>query len=326
MLELKKSVYISSGFNPAENLGLEDYLISICKQDEVILYLWQNRKTIVIGKHQNPYKECNLINLEKNGIHLVRRRSGGGAVFHDLGNLNFTFIAHRENYDQNRHFKVILEALKPWGIEAVQTGRNDIAVDNMKFSGNAFINGKSVQCHHGTLLVDVNMQELGSYLTPPKIKLQDKGIESVRSRVVNLKELNSSLTIEGLKSALVDSFDREYAGSLTAKETPDSSVIADYSSFYADWQWTVAKSPRAAISHSRKFEWGVIVMDLSVVSGVIESCIVSSDSLLDQPFEELAEGMKGLKLKAAEIANVIDDLFSDAKVAEDLKNLVKDFI
>ncbi len=326
MSVLKKSVYFSSGFNPAENLGLEDYLISICEKNEVILYLWQNRKTIVIGKHQNPYKECNLLNLKKDGIHLVRRRSGGGAVFHDLGNLNFTFIAHRENYDQDLHFKVILDALKPWGIEAEQTGRNDIAVDGMKFSGNAFINGKSVQCHHGTLLVDVNMKELGNYLTPPKIKLQDKGIESVRSRVVNLKDLNADLSIDELKLSLIEAFDRTYSGILTMKETPDSSIIAGYSSFFSDWQWTVAKSPKASISHSRKFAWGVIVMDLSVVGGTIESCIVSSDSLLDQPFEDLAGRIHGLKLRASEIGNVIDELFSDRKVAEDLKDLVKDFI
>lgn len=326
IFELKKTVYISGSFDPVENLGFEEYLVSICEKDEVIMYLWQNRKTIVIGKHQNPYKECNIGNLKKDGIHLVRRRSGGGAVFHDLGNLNFTFIAQQENYDQDRHFSVILKALSSWGIEAAKTGRNDITVDGRKFSGNAFMYKKNIRCHHGTLLVDVNMKELGTYLTPPQIKLIGKGVDSVRARVVNLKELNEDLTIEGLKKTLTEAFDQTYPGTLTSRKMPDKELYADFCAPFSDWNWTIAKSPKATMSHSGRFEWGTLVMDLSITGGTIESCIISSDSLLDQPFEDFAESITGLKLRVKDIENVVDNLFTDRMVLKDLKDFMEEFL
>lgn len=326
MNPLKKSVYISNSFNPKENLGFEDYLMSICKKDEVIFYLWQNQKTVVIGQHQNPYKECNLVNLEQDGIHLVRRKSGGGAVFHDMGNLNFTFIAHPDNYDKNRHFQVILDGLKPWGINAEQTGRNDITVDGMKFSGNSFIIKRLIKLHHGTLLVDVNMQELGRYLTPPKIKLVAKGIDSVRSRVVNLKDLNPKLTIDELKKTLIEAFDSTYLGTLEKSLVPERKVYEEFCVPYENWQWTIGKSPQATMTHSKTFEWGNLVMDLHVVEGCIESCIVSSDTLEDQPIEDLQEHLKGVRLKLSDIENEINSLFSNEKIKNDIKEFLSEFI
>ena len=325
-MKIRKSLYLSENFHPAENLGLEDYLISACEKDEVILYLWQNRRTVVIGKHQNPYKECNIANLEEDGIHLVRRRSGGGAVFHDMGNLNFTFIAPTELYDQDKHFSVILEALKPWGINALQTGRNDITVDGKKFSGNAFSHKKNISCHHGTLLVDVDMKELGRYLTPPQIKLVSKGIDSVRARVVNLKDLNAELNIDTLKNSLIEAFDTVYEGKLTAKDTPLYSDLTPYSDPYKNWDWTMAKSPQASLSYAMKFAWGTLVMDLSVSKGIITSCVISSDSLEDLPFNELQEALPGVELKVAGIQSRVDQLFSSPEIKTDLNEFIKAFV
>ena len=320
---LKKSLYLSDGFDPAVNLGFEEYLVNTCEEDEVILYLWQNAKTIVIGKHQNPYKECDLPNMKRDGIHLVRRKSGGGAVFHDMGNLNFTFIAHKDNYDQGRHFQVILEALKTWGINAEQTGRNDIAVDGKKFSGNAFLHTKGRGCHHGTILMDVNMKELGQYLTPPQIKLVGKGIDSVRSRVVNLKELNSALTIEGLKQSMVEAFNEVYSGPLDQKPMPDSALFADYSKHYGEWVWTIGRSPKATMSLGKRFEWGNLVMDLDVQDGIIDSCTLSSDTLLDEPLLVFQDALKGLRVGTAEISVLIDSMFVDEGMCEDLKGFMQ---
>lgn len=321
-IEMKKSLYLSEGFDPAINLGFEEYLLNSCEEDEVILYLWQNAKTIVIGKHQNPYKECDLPNMRRDGIHLVRRKSGGGAVFHDMGNLNFTFIAHDKHYDKSRHFQVILDALKTWGIEAEQTGRNDIAVDGKKFSGNAFLHTRGRGFHHGTLLVDVNMKELGQYLTPPPIKLVGKGIDSVRSRVVNLKELNGDLTIEGLKKSMVEAFDRVYDGPLEPKLVPGQSLFADYSQHYADWVWTIGRSPKSTMSLGKRFEWGNLVMDLDVRDGIIHSCAISSDTLLDEPLLLFQDALMGLRVGTAEISVLIDSMFVDERMCEDLKGFM----
>jgi len=322
---VKKSVYVSEGFDPAINLGFEEYLLENCEENEVILYLWQNAKTIVIGKHQNPYKECDLPNLKRDGIRLVRRKSGGGAVYHDMGNLNFTFIAHKAHYDQPRHFQVILEALKRWGINAEQTGRNDIAVDGKKFSGNAFQFTKGRGCHHGTLLVDVNLQDLGQYLTPPKIKLVGKGIDSVRSRVVNLKELNSHINIVSLKGALIDAFDQVYPGDLLRSYLPDPEVFANFSKHYAEWIWTIGRTPQATMSLGERFDWGNLTMDLNVSDGIIDDCVISSDTLLDQPLGDLQEALKGLRVGAGETLSVIDDLFTEPRMREDLKRFLHSF-
>lgn len=325
-MSVQKSLYISESYDPFHNVGLEEYLIDTCDENEVILYLWQNSQTIFIGKHQNPYKECNITRMQNDGINLVRRKSGGGAVFHDTENLNFTFIARRKNYDQNRHFAVILDALKDWGIQAEQTGRNDISVDGKKFSGNAFIFKKDVQCHHGTLLLNVNMGALGNYLTPPAIKLVSKGVDSVRSRVVNLIDLNPKLSIDGLKDSLARSFDKLYSGPMERKTTPSSEVFEKISESFKHWDWVMAKSPKADLGFSMKFTWGNIVMDISVDKGRVQSAIISTDTLQDQPFEQFAAEISGEPFEASRLTEIVDTMFTDDQICQDMKTFIGEFI
>lgn len=205
---INKTSYIESNtINPYYNLALEEDLFFKCAEDEMILYLWKNSNTAVIGKNQNAWRECNVTKIEKDDVVLVRRMSGGGAVFHDTGNLNFTFICHRKNYDVDRQLGVIIDALKPFGIYAKKTGRNDIQVNGKKFSGNAFYQRGERCYHHGTLMVDVDTERLSKYLTVSKAKLQSKGVESVKSRVTNLVELQP-ISIEELKNSIKKSYER----------------------------------------------------------------------------------------------------------------------
>ncbi|MGC4020145.1 MAG: lipoate--protein ligase [Muricomes sp.] len=193
-------MYIESGqTDPYENLAVEEYLLNQCKENQCILYLWQNRRTIVIGRNQNAWKECLVEKLENEGGHLVRRLSGGGAVYHDTGNLNFTFLVRKENYDVDRQLEVILKAVRKLGVHAEKSGRNDILAEGKKFSGNAFYE-KSGRCyHHGTLMLNVDIGDLSKYLTVSKEKLQSKGVDSVKSRVTNLKEFAPDITLDALK-------------------------------------------------------------------------------------------------------------------------------
>ncbi|MEI6309433.1 MAG: lipoate--protein ligase, partial [bacterium] len=192
--------------DPFHNLALEEFLLDDVTGHAAAgchaaagylatLYLWQNENTVVIGKNQNPWRECRLEQLEAEGGKLARRLSGGGAVFHDLGNLNFTFLLPRADYDLSRQLRVILEAARAVGVPAEMSGRNDLTATGRKFSGNAFYLRKETAFHHGTILVNADFQKMSRYLQPSAEKMRAKGVESVRARVVNLSELSPGLGV-----------------------------------------------------------------------------------------------------------------------------------
>jgi len=232
-------IFEGKGFDPHENLAIEKHLMDITPKGCCVLYLWQNQNTVVIGKNQNAWLECRTSLLEEEGGRLARRLSGGGAVFHDLGNLNFTFIMPKENYDLDRQVSVIQKACALAGIVAEKSGRNDLLADGRKFSGNAFFQNRTHAYHHGTLMVDVDRDKLGRYLSPPKAKLEAKGVASVRSRVVNLKELSPALTIDTMKEYMKTAFCQIYGMDAAAVElTPaDLEAIDQLRKEYGAWDY-----------------------------------------------------------------------------------------
>ena len=201
----------SRGFDPYENLALEEALLHRVGEGELILYLWQNERSVVISRNQNPWKECRTALLAEEGGHLARRLSGGGAVFHDLGNLNFTFLMNEADYDLPRQLTVLERACRSLGIPAQRSGRNDLLAEGRKFSGNAFYKHAGKAYHHGTLMVDVDLERVQRYLSPSKAKLAAKGVDSVRSRVVNLREFVPELSMEQLSDALIAALAEVYA-------------------------------------------------------------------------------------------------------------------
>lgn len=271
----------SNESNPYNNLALEEYLVNNVEPGECILYLWQNEKTVVIGKNQNPWKECRIKELEEDGGKLVRRLSGGGAVFHDLGNLNFTFVVNKEDYDLDKQLEVIIKAANNFSIPAKKTGRNDITVDGRKFSGNAFYSDGKHSYHHGTILINVNMENLSKYLNVSRDKLVSKGVESVKSRVINLSEYNENLNIETMKKQLIQAFSEVYG------KTPDPidhtqlnyEEIEQLSKKYSSWDWIFGKKMEFNYSIEKRLEWGNIDIEFHVEAGVITECMAYSDAM-----------------------------------------------
>ncbi|MBQ7086534.1 MAG: lipoate--protein ligase, partial [Clostridia bacterium] len=225
MLE-KLYVHTEKETEPIHNLAVESVLLDNVPQGACILYLWQNRKTVVIGKNQNLWAQCRPEILELEGGKAVRRLSGGGAVYHDMGNLNFTFITHKADYDTAKQTDVVLKAVSNLGIKAEKTGRNDLTTaDGRKFSGHAYYKNGDRCYHHGTIMVDVDSEALSRYLTVSADKLRVKCVDSVRSRVVNLIELEPAITIDSLKNAMINAFEDVYG--MKSQPVPENLVKAD---------------------------------------------------------------------------------------------------
>jgi len=274
-------IYESRDVDPYRNIATEKLLLEQVQPGQCILYLWQNKNTVVIGRNQNAWAECRTQLLEEEGGKLARRLSGGGAVFHDLGNLNFTFLVCDEDYDLDRQFDVILKACHDLGIRAEKSGRNDLLAEGCKFSGNAFYHSQGHAYHHGTLLVDADMDKLSRYLTPSKAKLEAKGVRSVRARVTNLKDLCPTLTCDILKAHLKTAFAEVYGCTpfTVSFDTAQLAQIAESANALSQWQWCYGpKLPFSTVWEDR-FSWGSIQIGLAVESGYIRSVHVFSDAM-----------------------------------------------
>ena len=332
MMTINQLKYIISyETDPYKNLALEEYLLHNVRKDECILYLWQNEKTVVIGRNQNPWKECQVKELVKDGGKLVRRLSGGGAVYHDLGNLNFTFLVTKENYNVAKQLDVIIGAVNSLGIPAEASGRNDITALGRKFSGNAFFNVKDQYYHHGTILVDVDINSLSKYLNVSRTKLRSKGVDSVKSRVTNLIDYRHGITIDILKEELIKAFGETYGLEPIEME---ASKLAKYKidllrQKFSSWDWNFGKKIEFSDTISRRFSWGEIEFQLRVEGGIVLECMVYSDALDTELFGKIGKRLLGCifngnAMKEALSGMVVDD--NKKAILEDISLLVKEEI
>lgn len=200
-------ILISESTNPWFNLAVEDTIFRSMPADQRILFLWRNADTVVIGRAQNPWRECRTERMEHDGVKLARRQTGGGAVFHDLGNTNFTFMAGKPEYDKQVSTQIVLAGLQQLGIYGVANGRNDLVLQDedgvRKFSGSAYRETLDRGFHHGTLLLSADMSRLADYLNPDPKKLQAKGITSVKSRVINLNSVKADIDHQQVCDAII---------------------------------------------------------------------------------------------------------------------------
>ncbi|GAA0769397.1 lipoate--protein ligase [Clostridium subterminale] len=303
-------VIISKEVNPYYNLALEEDLFRNIKSGETILYLWQNENTVVIGRNQNPYKECDLGYMKEKNIILARRISGGGAVFHDLGNLNFTFITKEIDSNLDKQLQIIKDAVEEYGFKVEFSGRNDLLLNNRKFSGHAFYCEDGNYFHHGTLMIDVDITKLEKVLTPSKLKLKSKGIESVKSRVINLIDICSELTVENLIQSLVSSFKNIYGNFQKIDIYNMSNYVPKLYDEYSSKLWNYGESPQYDVVLEEKTGIGNVDINLTVESGKIVRVKIFSDTLENIDLRKIEEQLIGIIFSREEVIKLIEKYIS----------------
>ncbi len=315
--------------DPYFNLAAEEFVLKNFKED--CFMLWRNRPSIIVGKHQNTLAEINIDYVRKEKIDVVRRLSGGGTVFHDLGNLNFTFIQNAKDeknlVDFKKYTMPIVEVLQQMGVDAKFEGRNDIMVSGKKISGNAEHVFKNRVLHHGTLLFLSNLSDLSKALKVNPLKYQDKGVKSVRSRVTNIGEhLLQKITVDEFKNTILNYI----------INTNENAELYDYSKEdiiginklvedkYSTWEWNFAYSPKYYFEKSAQTKKGSVEVQINVVKGIIESVKISGDFLREIDKQEIEDKLAGTRHQPDTIYKTLQEVLSDEKYNNDfLDDLVK---
>jgi len=309
-------IYIeNNNFDPHYNLALEEYAVKGLDLDEDILILWQNEPSVIIGRNQNTIEEINKNYIEEKDINVVRRLSGGGAVYHDFGNLNFTFIT--KNFKSNvNNFKTftqpVIDALQKLGVNAVFHGRNDIVVDGKKVSGNAQYFFKNKMLHHGTILFDSTLEDIVEVLNVGDEKIKSKGIKSIRSRVTNiLPHLEKKVSMDEFKDILLKFIldtdnieEKEYKLS----DTQLKEIEELKNSRYDKWEWNFGESPEFEIQKQKRFEGGSLDIRFTVKDGKIKNLKIYGDFFGDKDVSSLENKLIGEKYKKEDIKNILDDI------------------
>ncbi|TCS36129.1 lipoate--protein ligase [Reinekea marinisedimentorum] len=312
-------ILISNSNNPWFNLAVEDVIFRSMPADQRVLFLWRNSETVVIGRAQNPWKECNIKKMEQDEVYLARRQSGGGAVFHDLGNTNFTFMAGKPEYSKEVSTHIVLQGLKALGIEGYANGRNDLVVgegENMrKFSGSAYKEAADRGFHHGTLLLNADLSRLANYLNPDPKKLQSKGISSVRSRVTNLaslkEDIDHAMVCDAISAAFCEHFaEQPQAEFISPDALPDLPGFEQTFARQQSWDWNFGKSPQFTHTLDERFKWGGIELHLNLKNARISDTQVFTDSLYPEPIEKLGEQLNGIHYHPDHVAQCVTEVMA----------------
>lgn len=327
---MRALVLQAASHNPHETLALEEALLDTLPAGCALLYLYVHDNSVIVGRNQNAWAECRHELLLEEGGTLARRVSGGGAVYHDSQNLCFSFIVPKEAYDLRRQCGVIVEAVRSFGIEAGFSGRNDILANGRKFSGNAFCFRGRNAFHHGTILIDTDQERMQRYLAVSPDKIRAKGIESVRSRVVNLRELCSVLTARKMADSLISAFEQEYGSAQLLKLDAGTLERArQIATRNASWEWIFGKSPQFDIEASTRFGWGGVQILFSLRAGFVENALVFSDAMDEELISRLGPCLEGCAFRSEDLASAVRSLGDDgvrlhARMAGDIAHFLEE--
>ncbi|WP_418040843.1 lipoate--protein ligase [Paenibacillus xylanilyticus] len=301
--------------DPSVNLAIEEYILKHLPMDDSYLLFYINRPSIIIGKHQNTIEEINIEYVQDNGVQVVRRLSGGGAVYHDLGNLNFSFITKDDgqSFHNFRKFtQPVVEALQELGVNAELTGRNDLQVGEKKISGNAQFSTRGRMFSHGTLMFDLNLDHVQASLNVNPEKFKSKSTKSVRSRVANIRDLiDSNLTIEQFRDELLRHIFRMEPQDVPQYELTekDWAKIKEISAErYSNWDWNYGLSPESNVKHTRKFPVGIIDLRMNIKDGRIEDIKIFGDFFGVGDVADIEDMLRGKRYEESEVRTALEGL------------------
>lgn len=312
-------VFLSESFNPYLNLATEEWIFDNLDPSQQVLFLWRNEETVVIGRNQNPWTECNLAQMKADKVHLSRRKTGGGAVFHDLGNTNFTFLSPREEYKRENNIQIILNALATFGIQGEASGRNDLLIASAdgprKFSGSAYREKKDRAFHHGTLLLHADLSRLGNYLTPNPKKLQAKGKESVRSRVANLSEVAPHLKHEEIVNSFIPAFEEFYKDKadielLSLESLHSKPELKAHYEQLGSWDWLYGNTLEFSHQMDEYISLGFFEFHFKVDDGIIADLKIFTDCLYPSLIDALTEGLREQPYTTQTIQRIMSSIYS----------------
>ncbi|HGD1380236.1 TPA: lipoate--protein ligase [Streptococcus agalactiae] len=292
---------VNTSNDPAYNVALEAYAFQKLTDIDEIFILWINEPAIIIGRHQNTIQEINKEFIDKNGIHVVRRLSGGGAVYHDLNNLNYTIISNNTQegaFDFQTFSKPVIDTLAKLGVKAEFTGRNDLEINGQKFAGNAQAYYKGRMMHHGCLLFDVDMSVLGQALKVSKDKIESKGIKSVRARVTNIVDhLSDKITVQEFSDAILAQMKEEYPemDEYVFSDAELSEIQAMRDNQFATWDWTYGKAPEYTIERGVRYPAGKITTYANVENSTIKSVKIFGDFFGVKPVDDIEKMLEGVR-------------------------------
>ncbi|WP_026689150.1 lipoate--protein ligase [Alteribacter aurantiacus] len=300
--------------DPRTNLAIEEYALKHLDKEHTYLLFYVNEPSIIIGKNQNTIEEINKDYVEKNKLHVVRRLSGGGAVYHDLGNLNFSFITKDDGesfHNFQKFTQPVVDALQKIGVDAKLTGRNDLQVGERKISGNAQYTTKGRMFSHGTLLLDSEMENVVDALNVNEEKIRSKGIKSIRSRVANINEfVDRPLSMEEFKSLLLryifDGTEEVPEYKLTEEDWKGINKISEER--YRNWDWNYGRSPKFDLKRSKRFTGGTVDIRLNVKKGTISDCKIFGDFFGVGEVVDVEQALVGTRYEREDIERALDEL------------------
>lgn len=319
----------NSSLNPFFNLALEEYILTQYPNDDFFI-LWRNSKTVVVGKYQNAFAEINREYVDKHGICVVRRMTGGGAVFHDLGNLNFTFIQSgggRNGFDFAKYSQPIINVLNELGVEARFEGRNDLTIEGMKFVGNAALVWNEQIMHHGCILFSAELSDLAQSLNVNPLKFRDKAVKSVRKRVTNIIEhLDQEIDVVEFKDLLIaymlENNAENFLYDLTAEDRQAIEQLARDK--YSQWEWNYGKSPKHEMKIAFRTEaGGNIEVNINVSEGIIRDIKIYGDFFSQRGVVELENIITGTRFDTNDLYAVMQNIELDKYITN---VTVKEFI